>query len=280
MEAHEIRIDISTRDHLDRKSRHERDPVNDFLFEYYNFRPAQLRRWSPGLGIVLTGLGAKKFLERPEFEETDEGVCLSATQFPRRLYQSTVWIRDLLVATEKRPPYFGCAGMHEWAMVYGAGQVRHPGTRLRFSRQRINEIVEENVLSCMHFDAFRFFSDAARALNHLELSRSTMITMEQPGCLHSNMDLYKWAFKRFPWVDSDLIADAFFLACRIRQVDMRASPYNLSSTGLKSIPVETAEGRSQYRSAQRAFNLEAQTIRRRLISAYETILKATGEMTT
>ena len=28
-------------------------PVHDFLFTYYSFRPAQLRRWSPGYGVVL-----------------------------------------------------------------------------------------------------------------------------------------------------------------------------------------------------------------------------------
>ena len=40
---------------LERRSRHARHPVYDFLFEYYSFRPAQLLRWSPGPGVILEG---------------------------------------------------------------------------------------------------------------------------------------------------------------------------------------------------------------------------------
>ena len=55
--------------------------------------------------------------------------------------------------------------------------------------------------------------------------------MEQPGCLHAGMDVYKWAFKLTPLVPSDLVADAFDLAREIRVLDMEASPYDLRELG-------------------------------------------------
>ena len=39
---------------------------------------------------------------------------------------------------------------------------------------------------------------------------------EQPGCLHANMDLYKWAFKLAPFAPAELVADCFALARDIR----------------------------------------------------------------
>lgn len=269
---HENRIDSFVEGHLRRRSQHRKDPISDFIFEYYNFAPAQLRRWSPGAGIVLVGRSARRFLEQKEFEKTSEGVRLSPRRFPAQLWKSTLWIRDLLVAVQQRTPQFGCAGMHEWAMVYGTDQVRHAGTPLRLERHEINEVVHNNVLSCTHFDAFRFFTEGARPQNAIFLRREDMFSSEQPGCLHTNMDIFKWAFKRYPWIPSDLIADAFFLANKIREVDMRASPYDLSSAGLQPIPVETPEGRRQYRSYQRTFFEEARTLRARLIKAYDLLL--------
>src|SRR5699024_4707182 len=50
---HEQRIGELVDDYLDHRSHHQKDPVMDFLFEYYAFRPAHLRRWTPGFGILL-----------------------------------------------------------------------------------------------------------------------------------------------------------------------------------------------------------------------------------
>ena len=47
--------------HLERRRRGEKHPVHDFLFTYYSQRPAQLRRWHPGLGVELEGAGAIRF---------------------------------------------------------------------------------------------------------------------------------------------------------------------------------------------------------------------------
>src|SRR5919199_673977 len=51
--AHHERVDGLLAGHLDRARRGEKHPVEDFLFTYYSLRPAQLRRWHPGAGLVL-----------------------------------------------------------------------------------------------------------------------------------------------------------------------------------------------------------------------------------
>src|SRR5947199_6359329 len=53
--AHHARVDALLRPHLERARRGEKHPVEDFLFTYYSHRPARLRRWHPGAGIVLAG---------------------------------------------------------------------------------------------------------------------------------------------------------------------------------------------------------------------------------
>ena len=41
------------------------------------------------------------------------------------------------------------------------------------------------------------------------------------------MDLYKWAYKLGPLVESELVMDCLELAADARELDMRASPYDL-----------------------------------------------------
>jgi hypothetical protein len=83
------------------------------------------------------------------------------------------------------------------------------------------------------------------------------------------MDLYKWAYKLAPLVDAELVADCFALARRIRELDMRASPYDLSALGYQPVRVETPEGRAEYAAAQRGFAEAAAPLRARLIAAIE-----------
>lgn len=79
--------------------------------------------------------------------------------------------------------------------------------------------------------------------------------------------LYKWASKLTPVVPSDLTLDAFALALEVRQVDMQASPYDVSSFDLEAIAVETPEGRLEYARRQRDFAERGATLRARLIEA-------------
>jgi hypothetical protein len=83
------------------------------------------------------------------------------------------------------------------------------------------------------------------------------------------MDLYKWAYKLVPLVDSELVADCFALAREIRALDMRASPYDLAALGYQPVRVETPQGRAEYVAAQRAFAERAAALRTRLVDAIE-----------
>jgi hypothetical protein len=169
---------------------------------------------------------------------------------------------------QARPASFACFGLHEWAMVYRQphDQVRHRDYPLRLSAAETALTVEAGGVCCTHFDAFRFFTAAARPLNRYQPVRATTMQLEQRGCLHANMDLYKWAFKLAPFTPSELVADCFAFALDIREIDMRASPYDLRSLGFEPIAVETAEGRAEYERHQRRFATLGEPLRTRLIA--------------
>src|SRR5262249_50070753 len=90
------------------------------------------------------------------------------------------------------------------------------------------------------------------------------VKMEQGGCLHTNMDLYKWGTKLWPWIGSDFIAKAFMHALEGRELDMRASPYDLRAEGYEPICIETEEGRKQYQQAQQLFAQHSIPLRKEL----------------
>ncbi|MFE0528977.1 3-methyladenine DNA glycosylase [Micromonospora parva] len=265
--AHEQRVDVWLTPHLARRRRGERHPVADFLFTYYSHRPAQLRRWHPGPGVELRDADPAEFGR--DYRASTAGVTLDTDGVRGRRGESIAWIRSLLEATRGRAPHFGCFGMHEWAMVYRQTreELRHNAWPLRLSTERTAAVVEERGVRCSHFDAFRFFTPPARPLNVLSPTRETQHAHEQPGCLHANMDLYKWAYKLSPLVPSELVADAFDLARDIRTLDMRASPYDLAALGYPPVRVETADGRAEYAAAQRAFAERAAVLRDRLLAA-------------
>jgi hypothetical protein len=272
--AHELRVRAWTDPHQARQARGEPHPVEDFLFEYYRFRPSWLRRWHPGPDVVLRGAAARDYLHWPEYHEAEEGVALNAAAFPAKRRDSLAWMLALLRTTAERPPQFACFGLHEWAMVYRQtpDEVRHNRWPLRFPPDELARIVEAQPVRCSHFDAFRFFTAPARPLNKLQPERATSAEFEQRGCLHANMDLYKWAFKLAPFTPAELTADCFALARDIRAVDMRASPYDFRALGCAPIAIETPEGRAEYESHQRAFAERSSPLRARLIALAERLL--------
>lgn len=278
--THESRVRAWTDPHQARTARGEKHPVHDFLFEYYRFRPSWLKRWHPGPDVVLLGEAAREFLRWPEYHEADggaggpervEGVALNCAAFDPKRRETLAWLLNLLRLTAERPPAFGCFGLHEWAMVYRQTpeEVRHNAWPLRFPPDELARIVEAQPVRCSHFDAFRFFTAPARPLNRLQPERATTAQFEQRGCLHANMDLYKWAFKLAPFTPAELIADCFALARDIRAVDMRASPYDLDKLGYPPIRIETPEGRMEYERHQRDFADRSQPLRARLITLVE-----------
>jgi hypothetical protein len=272
--AHEQRVLAWTGPHQARQARGEKHPVYDFLFEYYRFRPSWLRQWHPGPDVLLQGDSAREFLRWPEYHETDGGVALNPASLKPHRRESVAWILNLLRATAERPPQFACSGLHEWAMVYQQSpeEVRHNAWPLRFAADELARIVETQPVRCSHYDAFRFFTAPARPLNRLQPARTDAPQFEQRGCLHANMDLYKWAFKLAPFTPSELIADCFALARDIREIDMRASPYDFEKLGFAPIRIETPEGRAEYERHQHEFAACSQPLRVRLIALGERLL--------
>jgi hypothetical protein len=182
------------------------------------------------------------------------------------------FVHRLLTATAVRPAFTGCFGLHEWAMVYRADERRH-GLPLRLGQRGTDAVVEAHPVRCTHFDAFRFFTPAARPRNRLQPTRATQIDLEQPGCLHASMDLHKWSLKLGPAVPGELALDCFELARDVRELDMQASPYDLSAYGLAPVEIETAGGKAEYVRRQREFSDRAAGLRAALVDVCERLLE-------
>jgi hypothetical protein len=276
--AHAARVDAWTGPHLARRRLGQAHPVEDFLFTYYSLRPAQLRRWHPGSDHLLEGASASE-LGR-DHVDVPGGARLDVAAALTRLGATLRWVGTLLQRTAERPALLGCFGLHEWAMVYRqpAEQLRHSAHPLRLGSATTDTVVESLPLRCSHADAFRFFTAAARPLNVTAVTRDRQLELEQPGCLHAGMDLYKWAYKLGPLVPSELVADTFSLARDIRLLDMQASPYDLSDLGVEPVQVETAEGRSEYAERQRAFAERSGPLRAAVLAHCERWLAAADQM--
>jgi hypothetical protein len=258
-------------DRLQRGLRGEKHPVYDFLFEYYSYRPAHLERYTPGLGVFLEGV-TRADLDWPKLFTCDAaGAVLLPSETLLKRLPTVRWGVRFLRTTLERPPVFHCFGLHEWAMVYKTTDVRHRRTPLRLSEVEIADFVDSQRLSCTHFDAFRFFTPDATPLNRYQLDRYAVTEHDQPGCIHVNMDLYKWAFHVAPMTSSRTIVAAFDLARQAREIDMRASPYDLESLGFESIRIETKAGREEYVAYQRQLFDASQPIRASLLHEYEAI---------
>jgi hypothetical protein len=274
-EAHAERVDAFVAPHLARRSESVKHPVHDFLFTYYSQRPAQLRRWHPGYGVALANA--------PEYEGL-KGYTSSVVELVETAHVSTEYVESqrpllsslqtLLTATAKRPANFGCFGMHEWAMVYrlSEDETRHADWPLRLGPSGTDAVVESHRIACSHFDAYRFFTPAAAPLNTLAPTSADRPSYEQPACLHAGMDLYKHAFRLTPMISSDLVADCFELARDIRELDMRAAPYDLADLGFEPVLIETAAGKTEYAESQRDFASRGQPLRARLIAECERLL--------
>lgn len=254
----------------------EPHPVWDFLFEYYTLRPGQLRCWHPGYGVLLTGDDAvRRYRNRRGYAVQGGGVTVSAAHLHSRL-DTIRFVARLLRSTARRPARLNCFGLHEWAFAYRSTAIRHERVPLRLSASRIDAVVESTPLQCSHFDAFRFFTPDAVARNSGAPERATQHDWEQPGCLHANMDLYKWCYKLSPLIDSELLLDCLELAADAREVDMRASPYDLRSFGYAPIAVEHSAGRAEYVRCQRALALRAAPLRAALLDRCDLLLQAAG----
>jgi hypothetical protein len=260
-------------DRLTRATRGARHPVRDFLFEYYHFRPAHLARWSPGACHILDDARPAE-LDWPTHYSANESQCeIRPESFPPARRELWQWTRDYLRAVATRPAFIGCFGLHEWAMLYRTTAPRHD-LPFRVSIDVLEQTVESLGLYCTHFDAFRFFTPPAAPRNVLQLTRADVIAHEQPGCVHATMDVYKHAHRFAPFVPSSLIADAFELAWQARELDMAASPYDVSRFGLDAVAIETAAGRAEYQRRQQLLGHTASVLREQLLAALDRLIVA------
>lgn len=303
-DAHVAAVEERTAAHLERRARGEKHPVEDFLYTYYPFSPGQLSRWDPGAGcaaVVESDEDAAAFdrrwyriVDAPESgavpgpapsrsrPTAETGSSPSGTRLA--VLDAEAWladrgsgarfIRDLLTRTLAREGTFGCFGLHEWAMVYRQtdDEHRHRQVPLRLTQEETDAVVEGHRIRCSHFDAFRFFTPEVRPRNELQPTRETMREMEQPGCLHGGMDLYKWAMKLAPVVPSSVVLAAFDLARDIRTLDMEASPYDVRAWGYGAVPIETPAGKAEYVRRQRAFAERGNALRREIITSLDVVL--------
>ena len=276
-EAHAERADALTAEHRARQARREKHPVHDFLFTYYGYKPGQLRRWHPGAGVALEDAAERAdwrwYSPAPDPEAASSGsgfdaVMPDADAFAADKPELARLVHAMLVRTAARPGQFGCFGLHEWAMVYRTPEHRH-AVPLRLGQAGTDAVVEQGELRCTHIDAFRFFTPEAAPRNRLAPTRETQPLLEQPGCLHAGMDVYKWAMKLGPLVAGEILLDAFELARDIRILDMEAAPYDLSDWGVVPVRIETAEGKAEYVRRQREFAERGNILRARILEGWQ-----------
>ncbi|MFE4461653.1 3-methyladenine DNA glycosylase [Nocardia tengchongensis] len=272
--AHRDRVEALLGPYLERRAAGRKHPVIDFLFTYYGNKPSQLKRWHPGFGVALTDAddytGSRGY-HQVSLDSATPGWTADPAFLEKR--RDTIeFVASLLSATASRPAQLSCFGLHEWAMVYRTDDVRHQQVPLRLGSAGTDAVVESMQIRCTHFDAFRFFTPEAVPLNIEPLTRDSQISREQPGCLHANMDIYKWGFKLTPLIPSDLLFDAFDLACAARELDMKASPYDLLTYGYTPIRIETPSGRAEYVRAQADIAARSELLRARLLDACRALL--------
>ncbi|MBS4167517.1 hypothetical protein [Parachlamydia sp. AcF125] len=263
---------------LKRRSRGLKHAVHDFLFTYYTFSPLKLKQWVPSFeeSILISNDRRAEYpwLNGYWFQFKENMLYVNRERFQENTRGLAQFVLKLCQNILHRPPRFGCFGLHEWAMVYKLSPeaIRHNTYRLRLSPEKLATFVESQIICCSHYDAYRFFTKEARPLNIYHPTLQGRVQMEQGGCLHANMDLYKWSTKLWPWIGSDFIAKAFLLALEGRELDMRASPYDLQEEGYTPIYIETEEGRKQYQKEQHSLAERATVLRRELLSFCERLL--------
>lgn len=265
-------------------------PIYNFLHTYYRYSVEHINYFSPGMNIILEDV------IREDMSKYISNECIEMKSQNQVMYSSEIFMKSkknkdavlkyykILLETSMREPHFGCFGLHEWAMLY-SGRMNNiidplpkhqPQLQLRVSQQEIDDIVESGLLTCTHFDAWRFFHPASQTMNHIaSLDRSKQAEYEQPGCIHATMDLFKYAYTIYPMISSQLLLQCFMCAVSARIIDMRASPYDVSSFDECKSPIfiESVEGKKEYIQLQEELYLRAVPLRLQLLQVYQNILE-------
>lgn len=267
---HEALVSPYTDAFIHRRGLGRTHAVHDFLFTYYGCSPLKLKQWIPSFEeeLILPDNFQKLFpwFRDYWFKIDANKLSLNHDRLQENLLATARFTADLCNNILNRPARFKCFGLHEWAMVYKTSpqDLRHKGQKLRLPPEELARFVESQAICCSHYDAYRFFTPEAKPFNSLVPLLDTRLEMEQAGCLHANMDIYKWATKLWPWIGSDFMAKAFLLALEGRELDMRASPYDLTDQGYEPICIETEEGRATYQQEQRRLTERSTPLREEL----------------
>ena len=250
----------------------------DFLFTYYSLRPRQLRTWHPGFGVVLAGESAQRYLGRTGYGRGPAGVAVTRDYLAARA-DTVRFIAGLLRATASRPARLNCFGLHEWAMVYRAPTVRHDQVPLRLGAAGTDAVVESMPLRCSHFDAYRFFTEPASARNSRAADPrkpGRRGTTGLPACLHGLLQVRVQTRPAGGLRAGDGLPGA---GGRARELDMRASPYDLRDYGFEPIAIETPAGRAEYVRVQQHVAEQAAPLRDSLADRCELLLTAVNRET-
>jgi len=238
---HEIRMSNLLGGNLYKDHKH---PIYNFMFRYFHFKESILFDYSPGSYVLLQGVSSSEYRRdvRAMVVIPNSGIYFDPTSLTFAPEQIKSYERTLLILERsmQKTPNFHCFGLHEWAMLYRpqvtsptatAALSMHQHLPLRLDLDAIAGVVEAHPLFCTHFDASRFFTAPAQPLNRASPAptRANQPSSDQAGCLHTHMDLFKWSVKLFPFVSSDILFDTLDIAIRAREIDMRASPYDLTA---------------------------------------------------
>ena len=287
--------DVSEKDMLHSVNK---NAIYNFLHTYYRFSTNTLMLYSVGQSLPFQLNDEEEDLKllHPTFlrrRGTSYVYEMVPGELPRARLAELIRYREVLRGTINNSPKFNCFGLHEWAMLYSGGEGSAPRERhqkhasLRVSQAVVDDVVEGSSLKCTHFDAFRFFHSNAQPMNSPSpLTRQNQALNEQAGCIHSHMDLFKYAYTLYPLVSSDILQRALYLALRARTMDMAASPYEVSALvdeankvcapeeRVRSFyAVESAEGRKLYMTEQERLWAASKPVREDIFKVYECALQ-------
>ena len=221
---------------------------------------------TPGTASHAGGESARRFLGRAGYGEHGSAVTVTHEHLVSRI-ETVEFIADLLQSTAGRPARFNCFGLHEWAMVYrsarraprsGSVAARAGGHR---RRGRIDAVALQPLrrLPVLH----RAGGAPQRGTAEPRVAgrqRTAGVRARRDGHLQVGVQAGPAGRLR---TASPTASNSPPTA---RELDMRASPYDLTGYGFAPIAVETPTGRAEYVRGQQDVADRAAPLRTRAVA--------------
>ena len=113
MKRHEQRAREWIDPHLQRRSRGEKHPIWDFLFDYYSIRPSRVLRWHPGLDATLIDATDAPHTHWRDYTVKQDGtVCADVDSFLSHRGNAMDKVLTLLRASEDNRAQFDLSLIH------------------------------------------------------------------------------------------------------------------------------------------------------------------------